>query len=230
VDYEGDPDRRPLTRDEVQLLFDYADDRVERAIRAGRKGALAAYRDATVFKVMYAWGLRCTETSKLDVTDWYRNPKAPELGRFGSLEVRWGKASKGSPPKRRTVHTVMPWAVEAVEDYMVNIRPRFGFPDLPALWLTERGGRLRPRRIEDRFAAYRDALGLAGELVPHCLRHSHVTHQIEDGADPVFVQLQVGHRYQSTTAIYSGVSGDFMNTMMRKALEQGFDKDEEQRR
>ena len=52
----------------------------------------------------------------------------------------------------------MPWAVEAVEDYMVNVRPRYGRPGRPALWLTERGGRLRPRQIEDRFAAYRDAL------------------------------------------------------------------------
>ena len=172
-------------------------------------------------------GLRCTETSKLDVTDWYRNPEAPELGRFGKLEVRWGKASRGSPPRRRTVCTVMPWAVEAVEDYVVNIRPCYGFADRPALWLTERGGRLRPRQIEERFAAYRDALKLAPELVPHCLRHAHVTHQIEDGADPVFVQRQVGHRYQSTTAIYSGVSGDFMNAMMRRALDQAFATDEE---
>jgi integrase/recombinase XerC len=57
-----------------------------------------------------------------------------------------------------------------------------------------------------------------------------VTHQIEDGADPVFVQHQVGHRYQSTTAIYSGVSGDFMNTMMRKALDRAFHADEERER
>jgi integrase/recombinase XerC len=227
VDYEGDPGRRPMTREELQRFFDYADGRVGRAVRSGRKGALSAYRDATVFKVMYAWGLRCTETSKLDVTDWYRNPEAPELGRFGKLEVRWGKASNGSPPRRRTVCTVMPWAVEAVEDYMVNVRPCYGFPDRPALWLTERGGRLRPRQIEERFAAYRDALRLPPELVPHCLRHSHVTHQIEDGADPVFVQRQVGHRYQSTTAIYSGVSGDFMNTMMRKALNKAFAAEEE---
>ena len=161
-----------MTREELQRFFDYADDRVDAAARSGRKGALAAYRDATVFKVMYAWGLRCTETSKLDVTDWYRNAEAPELGRFGKLEVRWGKASKGSPPRRRTVLTVMPWAVEAVEDYMVNARPRYGFPDKRALWLTERGGRLRPRQIEERFAAYRDALKLPAELVPHCLRHA----------------------------------------------------------
>lgn len=39
--------------------------------------------------------------------------------------------------------------------------------------------------------------------MPHCLRHSHVTHQIEDGADPAFVQRQVGHRYASTTALYT---------------------------
>jgi site-specific recombinase XerD len=121
----------------------------------------------------------------------------------------------------------MPWAAEAVGDYVANVRPRYGFPDRPALWLTERGGRLRPRQIEERFAAYRDALRLPSELVPHCLRHSHVTHQIEDGVDPAFVQRQVGHRYQSTTAIYSGVSGDFMNTMMGKALSRAFAAEEE---
>ena len=31
--------------------------RSTRAVRAKRKGALAAYRDATLFKVVYAWGL-----------------------------------------------------------------------------------------------------------------------------------------------------------------------------
>lgn len=221
VDYEGGPDRRPMTREELQMLFDYADDRVEQAVRRGRKGALTAYRDATIFKVIYGWGLRCHEASRLDVTDFSRNPRAPELGGYGALLVRYGKRSRGSPYRRRTVLSVMPWAVEAVEDYVVNIRPRFGKAGT-MLWPTERGGRLRPREIEDRFAAYRDALGLAKELTPHCERHSYVTHLIEDGADPRFVQEQVGHRFASTTAIYTGVSGDFMDTMMRKALDTAF--------
>lgn len=114
----------------------------------------------------------------------------------------------------------MPWAVEAVEDYLANVRPRFGLPDHPAMWITERG-RLGPREIEERFATYRDALGMDADLVPHCLRHCHVTHLIEDGADPKFVQSQVGHRFASTTAIYTGVSGDFMNTMLRQHLDRG---------
>ena len=54
--YEGDPEARPFTREEVQRFLDYADEQVERAVKAKRKGALAAYRDATLFKVMYGWG------------------------------------------------------------------------------------------------------------------------------------------------------------------------------
>jgi site-specific recombinase XerD len=222
VDYEGQPGRRPLTRQECQRLFDYADEQVERAVHLHRKGALTAYRDATVLKVIYGWGLRCTEASKLDRSDFYRNPKAPELGQLGQVHVRYGKSSNGSPPKRRMVASVMPWAVEAVEDYLVNIRPRFGFDDHPALWVTERGGRLQPRHIEERFAAYRDALGMDQALSPHCLRHAYITHLVEDGADPKFVQEQAGHRYQSTTGIYTAVGDDFLDTMMRKALARAY--------
>ncbi len=225
TDYEGRPGRRPLTREECQILFDYADEQVERAVRLKRKGALTAYRDATVLKVIYAWGLRCNETSRLDRSDWYRNPKAPELGKLGMVHVRYGKRSRGSPPKRRMVATVMPWAAEAVEDYLLNVRPRFGFEDHPAMWVTERGGRLRPREIEERFATYRDALGMDPDLTPHCLRHSHVTHLVEDGTDPKFVQEQVGHRFASTTAIYTNVSGDFMNTMLRRHLDRGLQEE-----
>lgn len=225
TDYEGQPARRPLTRDECQALFDFADGQVDRALRLGRKGALTAWRDATVLKVIYAWGLRCSEVCGLDSNDWYRSPKAPELGRFGLLHVRWGKRSRGSPPKRRMVPTMMPWAVEVVEDYLENIRPRFGQPEHPAMWLTERGRRLRPREIEDRFAAYRDELGLDSALSPHCLRHSYVTHLVEDGVDPKFIQEAVGHRFASTTAIYTGVGGDFMNTVMRNHLDRVWESD-----
>src|SRR5258708_24906036 len=75
---------------------------------------------------MYGWGLRRTETSKLDVADWGRNPAAPEFGRYGMLHVRYGKAVRGQPPRRRNVPSVMGWAVEAVADYVENIPPRFG--------------------------------------------------------------------------------------------------------
>lgn len=123
--YEGNPEARPFTREELQRFLDYADDQVERAVHAKRKGALAAYRDATVFKVIYGWG---------------------------------------------------------------------------------------------RFESYRDALKLPKVLTPHSLRHSHVTHLTEDGVDRRLIQVQIGHECDSSTAIYTHVSDDFMNTALRKAI------------
>jgi len=228
-DYEGSPEARPLSREELQRFLDYADDQVDRAARSGRKGALAAYRDATLFKVIYGWGLRRTETAKLDLVDWGRNPAAAEFGRYGMLHVRYGKAVRGQPPRRRNVASVMGWAVDAVVDYVDNVRPRFGAVDHPALWVTERGGRIKPAEINARFVTYRDALGLPRQLSPHSLRHSYVTHLTEDGADRRFLQEQVGHRCDTSTAIYTHVSSDFMNTALRKAIGPALDAPAEQR-
>jgi hypothetical protein len=163
-------------------------------------------------------GLRRTEASRLDVADWGRNPAAPEFGRHGMLHVRYGKAKRGQPPRRRNVASVRGWAVEAVADYVENIRPKFGCDGHPALWVTERGGRVRPPEINARFEAYREALGLPAALVVHCLRHAYVTHLTQDGVDRRFIQVQVGHECDSSTAIYTHVSDDYMNTMLRKAL------------
>ncbi|MEV7233742.1 tyrosine-type recombinase/integrase [Streptomyces sp. NPDC051020] len=223
-DYEGDPEARPFTREELQRFLDYADDQVDRAVRSKRKGALAAYRDATLFKVIYGWGLRRTETSKLDLADFGRNPKARQFGRYGTLNVRYGKAKKGQPPRRRNVLSVMDWAVDAVQDYVENVRPQFGCEDHPALWVTERGGRVKPSEINARFVAYRAALKLPEALVVHSLRHSYVTHLTEDGVDRRFIQEQVGHECDSSTAIYTHVSDDFMNTALSKALNPAFDE------
>jgi site-specific recombinase XerC len=64
----------------------------------------------------------------------------------------------------------MGWAVDAVADYVDNIRPRFGCADHAALWVTERGGRIKPAEINARFVAWRDAPGLPKNPVPHSIR------------------------------------------------------------
>jgi integrase/recombinase XerC len=227
AEYEGRPERRPLTRAELQAFFDTADDRVERAAGWRRKGWLAAFRDATLFKVVYGWGLRRREAAMLDVADFGPNPAAPELGQFGVCHVRFGKAMRGSPPRRRAVATVMPWAVEALTQYLVEVRPRYGVQQAdPALWLTERGGRISARSVDERFAAWRAAAGLPAGLSVHCLRHSYVSHLIEDGADPLFVQFQAGHSWASTTAAYTTVGQDARNRMLRAALARAFEGQE----
>ncbi|HUZ44820.1 MAG TPA: site-specific integrase [Acidimicrobiales bacterium] len=215
---ESRPDRRPLSRDELQTFFDYCDDVVVRAESSGRKGWLAAYRDAVLFKTIYAWGLRRREAAMLDISDWGPNAKAPAFGRYGVLNVRWGKASRGSPPRQRSVLTVMSWASEGVAEWIEEVRPAYVTGPKAMMWPTERASRVASSAISARFAAYRDAIGLDTALTPHCLRHSYITHLIEDGFDQLFVQQQVGHRWGSSTAGYTKVGSDYLQSALARAL------------
>jgi site-specific recombinase XerD len=111
----------------VQALFDAADGRVAQIRGTGRKGALAAQRDAALLKTVYAFGLRRREVWGLDLADLRRNPKVPAFGECGAVMVRWGKSSRSSPPKRRTVLLVpeMDWVVPVLAQWLTEIRPRF---------------------------------------------------------------------------------------------------------
>lgn len=218
ADYEGEPTRRAFTRGELQALFDYADEQVARKRSLGRKGWLAAFRDATILKVAYGFGTRRGETRMLDVVDFGRNPDGPEFGDYGVCYVRYGKAQRGSAPKRRSVLTVHPWTAEVLAQWFEEVRPMFD-SDSPSAWPSERGPRVGLASLNKRLSAYRDALGMDPALEFHSLRRSYVTHLIEDGWDPRFVQEQVGHEHASTTAIYTCVSSDYRVRTLRRALD-----------
>jgi site-specific recombinase XerD len=220
TEFEGRPGRRPLTYDEVQALFDAADDRAAQIRSRGRKGALAALRDAAMLKTVYAFGLRRQETCGLDLADLRRNPKCGEYGRFGALFVRHGKSSNGSAPKRRTVLTVpeMDWIVEVLDHYLGEIRPAFAPGEHPALWVTERRGRLSKRSASEAFEVVRQIAGLPEELDLHALWHSYITHLVEFDYPERFVSEQAGHAYASTTAIYTGVSDEYRNRLLERSL------------
>jgi site-specific recombinase XerD len=219
ADSEAGPRKRAYTRTELQELFDYADDQVARKRAAGRKGWLPAFRDAVLFKTAYGFGLRRTEAQMLDAADFGRNPAGPEFGEFGVCYVRYGKAQKGSPPKRRSVLTVWQWTAEILEQWFTEVRPLFAVDGDPSAWPSERSARICGRHVNSQLAAYRDALGMDRHLDFHSFRRSYVTHLIEDGYDPRFVQEQAGHAHASTTSIYTCVSSDFRVRTLRRALD-----------
>ncbi len=89
---EGRPERRPLTRVELQVLFDVADERVVEIGRSGRKGWLAAFRDATRVHAVHPPGLPLTcdppgGTGILGLT-----PRASHPAVTGSARRGWGQA------------------------------------------------------------------------------------------------------------------------------------------
>jgi integrase/recombinase XerD len=97
TEYEGQPHRRPLTYDEVQALFDAADGRVEEIRSRGRKGALAAQRDAALLKTVYAFGLRRREAWGLDLADLRHNPQARQFAGYGGRVRAVGQVIQRQP-------------------------------------------------------------------------------------------------------------------------------------
>ena len=90
--------RRAFTKAELQTFFDAADDLVDTEFAKGSKRWLPALRDSTAFKVAYAYGLRRRELVMLEYVDFGPNPHVEQFGRFGALQVRWAKGTKGSGP------------------------------------------------------------------------------------------------------------------------------------
>lgn len=128
---------------------------------------------------------------------------------------------KGSPPKRRTVLTVpeMDWIVDVLTEWCEEIRPLFCPGAHPALWVTERRGRISMRSVNDAFRDARHEAGLPEELDVHALRHSYVTHLLEFGHPALLVQQQVGHAWGSTTALYTSVADEFRNRLLEQSLQ-----------
>lgn len=116
---------------------------MSRSGSAAGKGSLQALRNSVHLKTVYAFGLG-SEAVGLDVTDLWVSPKMTDYGRCGGVFVRWAKATRGGPPKRRTVLRVpeMDWIVGILGHFLDDVRPRFGAGAHPAFWLTERCGRI----------------------------------------------------------------------------------------
>ncbi len=216
-EFEGQPSKRPFTKEELQKLFDRADDEVELIEASGKKGWQAAYRDAVMLKVAYSYGLRFNELRHLQTVDFATNPQARSFGKFGVCKVRYGKSRRASPPKPRSVLTVFDWTSGILEDWLANGRGTLTTPDL---FPSERGGLIVESTLLRRLRRYLDELGMPSVgLDLHSLRRSYATHLLEAGWDPRFVQYQMGHEYASTTGIYQFVSDDFRNTTLRASLD-----------
>ena len=112
------------------------------------------------------------------------------------------------------------WVVELLQYWCTEGREMFSTADRsPALWPSERGGRLTINALGRSFTVLRRRAGLPqGAEVCTRLRHSYTTHLLEAGYDPLFVQQQLGHSYASTTSLYTSVSSDFKQRAVQQMI------------
>jgi integrase/recombinase XerD len=160
-------------------------------------------RDRAMLELMYACGLRASETADMLLTDW--------IPTVGIVRVR------GKGDKERIVPVGTP-AIDAVERYLEHCRPKLvkpGAKDRGRLLLSVRGSPLERVAIWQLVRKHANAAGLRN-VHPHMLRHSFATHLLMGGADLRVVQELLGHADIATTQIYTHVDKSRLRSVHKK--------------
>ena len=87
-----------------------------------------------------------------------------------------------------------------------------GFSTAPAapLFQNRCHGPLSVRSIQHLVAGYREKAGLDVRATPHTFRHSHASQLVAAGVPTVVVQKLLGHRYLSSTQVYTHTTKEQM--------------------
>jgi len=182
---------------------------VARLLEAPQGDGPIARRDRAILEVLYGSGLRVSELVGLSLGD--VDLDAGLLRAFGK-----GAKERIVPIGRPAIRALVAWLGEGGRPELVPTRWRRR-GDAEAVFLGARGGRLTRQGAWDVLRRHGEAVGLAGRLSPHVLRHSCATHMLDRGADIRVVQELLGHASISTTQVYTLVSTERLWAVYRAA-------------
>jgi integrase/recombinase XerD len=187
-----------LTRDEVALL-----------LRQPAGTEPLALRDRALLEVMYACGLRASETVALELGD-------VDLEE-GLLRVR-GKGSKERivPVGRAAVAALRAWC-ERGRPVLFGAPGAGGVRATHTLFLNHRGRPLTRQGLYKIVQSHARSAGLSERMSPHTLRHTFATHLLSGGCDLRSLQDMLGHADLATTQVYTHLSADRLKSVYFEA-------------
>ena len=148
---------------------------------------ILSIRDKAIMELMYGCGLRLTELVTLD------------LNKIDKKQQMLNVTGKGEKQRQ------LPYGGKALAalDAWLSIRSQIAALDENAVFVSNRGQRLKQRSIQQRMKKWAIKQGLDSDLYPHKLRHSFASHILESSGDLRAVQELLGHENLSTTQIYT---------------------------
>ena len=147
-------------------------------------------RDKTIFELLYATGVRCSELVNICIKDIDMTAKTIRILGKGKKEriVLFGFKAR-----------------DKIMEYYAKERPEIQNQQEP-LFLNYRYEKLTSRSVQRIIKMFRAFLPVERQLTPHKLRHSFAAHLLNQGADLRAVQELLGHKTLATTEKYTHVS------------------------
>lgn len=191
----------PRRAKKLPQVLNYAE--VQRLLAAPRGDEPTTLRDRALLEVMYACGLRASETIGLEL---------------GDIDLEEGfLRARGKGSKERLVPLGRK-AIAAISAYLRGGRPKLvGERHEVKLFVNFRGGPLSRQGLYKIVQRNAREAGLGGQLSPHTLRHSFATHLLAGGCDLRAVQEMLGHADISTTQMYTHLSGEHLKQVYFQA-------------
>lgn len=214
-----------FTHKQIEQFFSAYKKAIKEANMFAGKDLRPLQRDKAMFFLKYVGGLRASEIFNLNLTSFEPNPRIPKFGQFGVIMV-WGKGDRqrGVPVTHVSLPAVLEW-------YLKKVRPHFlrhADPNEEALFLSERGRRLRYSTFSARFKEGLRLAGLEGlGFTPHSFRHASGTHeQLRFSLE--MVRRKLGHTFAATTQLYTHVPDPFVQEEIDRAISAQLDSIDEQ--
>lgn len=161
-------------------------------------------RDRAIIEIFYTTGMRKKELLSLTLYD-------IDL----EQEIVTIKKSKNGSPR---IVPLTNQTKKSLEKYLIEVRPKLT-TDLSneQVFISCRSGKpLMPCDIDKVVSRAAKRTGIKKNVFTHLLRHSCATHLLKAGADIRQIQQLLGHKYLSSTEIYTKVDVTDLHKMLKK--------------
>ncbi len=148
-------------------------------------------RDKAILAFLFSVGLRSNELCKMNIED--------IDSKEGMVRINY---PKGGASYQRIV-AIGKRALEPIEIYLKEGRPRIETADAKALFLSYSGRRIDTEAVSNIVKKYVHECGFRKNITPHSLRVTCATLMLKNGAPIRHVQEQLGHKRITSTQIYT---------------------------
>lgn len=174
------------------------DTEIDKILQAVDLSTPDGIRDRAILELLYGTGIRVSELCGLSIY----NVSDDTIKVFGKGE------------KERIV-PLGKYASQAVDRYLVEVRPLQEGEQIKSLFVTEKGKPIDRFWVWHMVKNYAKKAQIEKSISPHTFRHTYASHLLDAGADLRIIQELLGHASISSTDRYTHVSGSQIRELFR---------------